>query len=499
MRHDLDMPPREFNQAGERALAWIADYLWYPEKHPVLSRSQPGELKAALPDAAPREGESIDAILDDFERLIVPGVTHWNHPSFHAYFAITGSGPGILGELLSAALNVNGMLWQTSPAATELEEVVLDWLRKLIGLPAEFRGVIVDTASVGVACAIAAARHALSDLEIRDRGMAGRSAVPPLRLYTSEHAHSSVEKAGILLGIGRDNVRAIPADDDFRMSVEDLQAEIERDRAAGMRPFCVVATVGTTSTTSIDPVAAIAEISEREGLWLHVDAAYAGPAAIIPEYRHILDGCDRADSFIINPHKWLFTPIDCSVLYLRDPRQFTDAFSLVPEYLRTSAGDEVTNYMDWGIALGRRFRALKLWMVMRYFGADGLAERVGRHMRLAQELAGWVDEDPDFERLAPTPFSLVCFRARPQALIDRYAGDSEALEAALDEFNEALLNDVNATGKIYISHTRLRGRYTLRFAIGNLRTTEESVTMAWKLIQGSVSERLMRGEDRSSK
>ena len=362
------------------------------------------------------------------------------------------------------------MLWQTSPAATELEEVALQWLRKLLGLPAVFEGVIMDTASVSSLCAVAAARHSLSDLEIRERGMSGRPDLPLLRLYTSDQAHSSIDKAAIVLGLGMQGVRQIPSDESFRMDVAALEAAIKEDRAAGYRPFCVVATVGTTSTTSIDPVPAIAAICKREELWLHGDAPYAGSAAVIPEYRHVLDGCCDSASIVVNPHKWLFTPIDCSVLYVRDPETLTGAFSLVPEYLRTPQAGATKNYMDWGVSLGRRFRALKLWMVLRAFGSDGLSQRLKEHIRLAHLFADWVDEHAEFERLAPTPLSVVCFRARP-ARVD-----------TLDEFNEELLSRLNAGGEIYLSHTKLRGRYTLRLAIGNIRTTEKHVAHAWELI-----------------
>lgn len=486
MKERRDMPADEFKRAGTRVIDWIANYLSHPEAYPVLAPVAPNQLKSALPDSMPEAGEPIDVILDDFEKLIIPGVTHWNHPGFFAYFGITGSAPGILGELLCAALNVNGMLWQTSPAATELEEVALDWLRRLLGLPADFRGVIMDTASVATLCAVAAARHALPDLEIRERGTAGRTDLPRLCLYTSEQAHSSVEKAGLVLGLGSDGVRKVATDDAYRMSVDALERAIREDRAAGHRPFCVVATVGTTSTTSIDPVRAIAETCRREQLWLHVDAAYAGSAAIIPEYRHVLDGCDAAASIVVNPHKWLFTPIDCSAFYTRRPDTFTGAFSLLPEYLRTGAGDGVTNFMDWGVSLGRRFRALKLWMVLRYFGSEGIAQRLTEHIRLAHAFAAWVDGHAEFERLAPAPLSVVCFRARPAGIVGRSqapADDGDEANAALDRFNEALLQRLNAGGEIYLSHTRLRGRYALRLAVGNLRTTEAHVARAWELIQ----------------
>jgi aromatic-L-amino-acid decarboxylase len=474
----------EFRRAGARAIEWIAHYLTHPEEYPVLARVAPSQVKAALPDSPPRAGESMDAILDDFEKIVVPGITHWNHPGFFAYFSITGSAAGILGELLSAALNVNGMLWQTSPSATELEEVAVDWLRQLLGLPEGFEGVIMDTASVSTLCAVAAARHALPDLNIRELGMAGRPELPQLRLYTSEQAHSSVEKAGIVLGIGRKGVRKIPTDDAYCMRPDALENAIAEDRAAGHRPFCVVATVGTTSTTSIDPVPAIARLCEREGIWLHVDAAYAGSAAAVPEYRHVLDGCDAAHSIVVNPHKWLFTPIDCSVLYTREPGTLTGAFSLVPEYLRTDLEGEVRNYMDWGVSLGRRFRALKLWMVLRSFGSEGIADRLREHIRLAQLFAEWVDEHPDFERLAPTPLSVVCFRARPSRLrAARASSGSAEVEAATNKFNQELLSRLNASGEIYLSSTDLGGRYALRLAVGNARTTESHVARAWELIR----------------
>jgi len=486
-----DMTIEEFRRAGARAIDWIARYLDQPEDYPVLSRVAPNQVRSALPANPPRHGEPMDAILDDFQDIVVPGITHWNHPGFFAYFSITGSAPGILGELLSAALNINGMLWQTSPSATELEEVAIDWLRQLLGLPEGIDGVIMDTASVGTLCAIAAARQAIPDLKVRELGLAGRPELPRLCVYCSEQAHSSVEKAGIVLGVGRENVRKIPVDDAFRMDVNALAETIAKDREAGHLPFCVVATVGTTSTTSIDPVAAIAEVCKRESLWLHVDAAYAGSAACMPEFRDVLAGCESAHSIIVNPHKWLFTPIDCSVLFTRKPETLIGAFSLVPEYLRTSVDGEITNYMDWGVSLGRRFRALKLWMVLRTFGSEGIAERLREHVRLAQLFASWVDEHPEFERLAPTPLSVVCFRACPTALASRDRNDAEA---NLDRFNQELLARVNASGEAYLSNTVLRGRYTLRLAIGNIRTTENHVARAWELLQRECATLMTNGD-----
>ena len=466
-----DMPAEEFRRHGYRLIDWIADYLAHPERFSVLPQVEPGQFRAALPDVAPETGEDFTGVLDDWERLLLPGVTHWNHPGFFAYFAITGSGPGILGELLSQALNINAMLWRTGPAATELEEVVLSWLRKMVGLPEEFFGVLTEGASVSSMRAIAAAREALG-LGFRQHGLAGG---PRLRLYTSEQAHSSIEKGAIVLGFGQEGVRKIPADSEFRMRPEALAAAIREDRAAGWLPFCVVATVGTTSTTSVDPLPAIADICAARKLWLHVDAAYAGPAAIVPEYRLLMAGWERADSVVLNPHKWLFTPVECSAFYCRHPETLRAAFSLVPEYLRTPEDACVNNYMDYGVQLGRRFRALKLWFVLRYFGKEGIRVRLREHIRLAQEFAGWVDEDPGFERLAPVPFSVVCFRARPRSV-----GPDDT---RLDQFNTALLDRVNGSGKVYLSHTELNGRFTLRLAIGNLRTTEEHVRIAWELLR----------------
>ncbi len=472
----MDMNSEEFRRYGYQVVDWIADYLAHPERYPVLARTEPGALRRALPAEPPAQGESMEAILADFTHHIIPGITHWNHPAFFAYFAITGSGPGILGELLSAALNVNGMLWKTSPAVTELEEVALDWLRQMVGLPPQF-GIIMDTASVASLCAIAAAREAAGDA-VRREGMAGG---PRLRLYTSEQAHSSIEKAAITLGLGQQGVRKIPVDAEFRMDAAALAQAITEDRRTGRRPFCVVATVGTTSPTSVAPMPTIAEICAREGLWLHVDGAYAGMAAVAPEFRWALAGCERADSIVINPHKWLFTPIDCSAFYCRHADVLRRAFSLVPEYLRTAEAEQaaVRDFMDYGIQLGRRFRALKLWMVIRYFGREGLAARIREHIRLGHLFASWVDAHPDFERLAPTPFSVVCFRARPAG---RPAGPEEERDAYLDALNERLLDAVNATGRAYLSHTRLGGRLALRLAVGNLRTTEAHVRTAWELL-----------------
>jgi len=471
------MDIESFRRDGHLLIDWIAEYLAHPERYPVLAQVEPGQVRRALPEEPPEKPESLEAILQDVEKIIVPGLTHWNHPGFFAYFAITGSGPGILGELLSAAFNVNAMLWRTAPAATELEELVLGWLRQLLGLPPEFMGLINDTASVSSLCAIAAAREALG-LRIREEGLAGRSDLPRLRLYTSEQAHSSIEKAAIVLGLGQAGVEKIAVDDEFRLRSEALEAAIEEDLKAGWKPFCVVATVGTTSTTSVDPVPEIAEICERHKLWLHVDAAYAGAAAILPEKRWALASCERADSIVVNPHKWLFVPVDCSAFYCRHPSILRQAFSLVPEYLRTSEGDRVRNLMDYGIQLGRRFRALKLWMVLRAFGSDGLRQHLRAHIALAERFRGWIETSPDFELLAPVLFSVVCFRSRPHGLSAR-----PETEGYLNRLNESALEAVNRTGEVFLSHTELNGRFALRLAIGNLRTTEAHVRRAWELLQ----------------
>ena len=471
------MDIESFRRDGHRLIDWIAEYLAHPERYPVLAQVEPGQVRRALPEGPPEKPESLEAILQDVEKIIVPGLTHWNHPGFFAYFAITGSGPGILGELLSAAFNVNAMLWRTAPAATELEELVLGWLRQLLGLPPEFMGLINDTASVSSLCAIAAAREALG-LRIREEGLAGRSDLPRLRLYTSEQAHSSIEKAAIVLGLGQAGVEKIAVDDEFRLRSEALEAAIEEDLKAGWKPFCVVATVGTTSTTSVDPVPEIAEICERHKLWLHVDAAYAGAAAMLPEKRWALASCERADSIVVNPHKWLFVPVDCSAFYCRHPSILRQAFSLVPEYLRTSEGDRVRNLMDYGIQLGRRFRALKLWMVLRAFGSDGLRQHLRAHIALAERFRGWIETSPDFELLAPVLFSVVCFRSRPHGLSAR-----PETEGYLNRLNESALEAVNRTGEVFLSHTELNGRFALRLAIGNLRTTEAHVRRAWELLQ----------------
>lgn len=478
-----DMSAEEFRRFGHEVVDWIADYFEHIEERPVLAQVEPGELRSKLPPAAPAEGEAMSEILRDVDRLIVPALTNWNHPSFFALFATSSSAPGIFAEMLSAAFDVKAMLWRTSPASTELEEVALSWLRQMMKLPEEFDGLIYDTASVSSMHAMAAAREML-DVRIREDGMSGRADLPLLRVYSSEQAHSSIEKGIITLGLGQRSLVKIPTDAEFRMDVDALKSAVEEDRRGGHLPFCVVATVGTTSTTSIDPVAEIADICEAEKLWLHVDAAYAGSAAIVPELQHIMRGCERADSLTTNPHKWLFTPFDLSVLYCRRMDVLRRAFSLVPEYLRTSEAETVRNQMDYGIQLGRRFRALKLWMVLRYFGSRGLAARLREHCRLARLFASWVDEARDWELLAPVPLSLVCFRFNPRAY-----EQAEATSApSLDAMNEAIMNNVNSTGRAYLSHTKLDDKLTLRLSIGNIRTSERHIRAVWELLNEKAEE-----------
>jgi aromatic-L-amino-acid decarboxylase len=431
----------DFRADGADTLEWVARYLEDVREHPVLARVEPGEIRAALPSSPPDEGEPFAAVLRDLDRVLVPGTTHWNHPRFFAYFAISGSEPGILAELLTAALNVNTMVWHTGPAATELEELVLDWTRQLLGLPDGLHGHIEDTASTATIVALAAAREL----------------VPGGVVLASEQANFSVEKAAHLLGL---EYKTLPVDGDFRLRADAVVDEFGRGRVTA-----VVPTVGTTATTSVDPVPALADVCSAHGAWLHVDAAYAGAAAVCEEFRWALAGCERADSIVVNPHKWLFTPVDCSCLWTRRPDALLQAFSATPDYLRTTEED-VTNLKDYGPALGRRFRALKLWAVIRCYGREGLQKLIREHVRLARLFASWVGDEPGWEIVAPYPFSVVCFRREGS-----------------DEENEALLERVNATGEIYISGTRLNGRYVLRLAVGNMRTTEDDVARAWELLR----------------
>lgn len=471
-----DMPSEAFRRYGYEIVDWIAGYFEQIEKYPVVSQIEPGWLRDNLPESAPKTGEDFDKILADLDKLILPAVTHWNHPNFHGLFSTSTSSVGVFGEMLSAAFDMKAMLWRTSPASTELEEVTLDWLRRMMGLPDVFEGIIYDTASVSTMHAIAAARER-AGLDIRERGMSGRADLPMLRVYCSEHVHSSIDKSVITLGLGINSLRKIPTDGSYAIRPEKLARAIEEDIAAGIKPICVVPTIGTTSSTSIDPVAEIAEICDRYGLWMHVDAAYAGPAAILPEFRAKFAGWERADSIVVNPHKWLFTPFDLSILYCRDLGALKQAFSLIPEYLKTSEKESVRNGMDYGIQLGRRFRALKLWFVLRYFGQEGLQNRIREHCRLAALFASWVEASDDFEMMAPVTFALCCFRAR-------FGGDN----VDIDKFNERLMNAINASGEAYLSHTKLDGKFTLRLSVGSIRVEERHIEKVWRLLNEYLAE-----------
>lgn len=459
----------EFRDWGHRLIDWVADYLENVEQYPVMSQVKPGEIRARLPAAAPLEGEPFDAIFRDFEEIILPGITHWQSPNFFAYFPSNNSGPSILGELLAAGMGVQGMLWATSPACTELETHVLDWLVDLLGLPAAFKssstggGAIQDSASSATLCAILAARERANGGEGNLKGLDGS-----LVAYCSTQAHSSVEKGVRIAGLGSNNLRFIGVDQHFAMRPELLDAAITADRAAGRRPCFVCATVGTTSSTAIDPIAAIGQVCRRHGVWLHVDGALAGTAAMCPEFHYLHEGFDQVDSYCFNPHKWMFTNFDCDCFFVADRGALIRTLSVLPEYLRNQATESgaVIDYRDWQVPLGRRFRSLKLWFVLRSFGVEGIRERIRRHIGLAREFAGWVADDPRFELAAPAPLALVCFRHRGG-------------EAA----NQQILDRLNASGRMCLSHTRLDEKLTLRLSIGQTNTERRNVEQAWQLIR----------------
>ncbi len=478
---DLDpgrpMSPEEFRRHGRAMVDWIADYWERVEELPVRSRAQPGELRAALPAEAPEQGESFEAMMADVDELILPGITHWQSPNFFAYFPANSSPPAVLGELLSAGLGVQGMLWSTSPACTELETHVLDWLVGMLGLPAKFRsagpggGVIQDTASSSTLCALLAARERA--VACVPEGSGGAAELADLVYYCSDQAHSSVEKAARIAGVAADRLRVLASDHDRRLAAATLRAAVEADRAAGLRPAFLCATVGTTSSNAIDPVAALGEVCAEHGLWLHVDAAMSGTAALCPELRWIHDGLERADSYCFNPHKWMFTNFDCDCFWVADRGPLLAALSILPEYLRNQASESgaVIDYRDWHVPLGRRFRALKLWFVIRSYGVAGLQAAVRGHVALAREFAAWVRDDPDWEVVGEPPLNLVCFRRRGG-----------------DDANERILEAVNAAGRVFLTHTKLDGRYTLRMSIGQTRTERRHVERAWKELRRAAAE-----------
>ncbi len=483
-RGEPDWTSSEFRGALEQVADWVARYREDVASFPVASRLEPGDVRRRLPAHPPATPEPIERILADLDEIIVPGLTHWNHPGFMAYFASSAAGPSVLAELVIAGLGVNAMLWRTSPAATELEMVTIDWLRQAVGLPDAYRGVIMDTASAASFTALLAARE-VSGESVREHGLAGNADHPALGVYVSDQAHSSLEKAAIAAGLGQRNVRRIAVDERFRMDVGALEGALGRDAASGVRPAFVCATLGTTSTASVDPVSDIADAARRFGCWLHVDAAYAGPAAMLPELRPRFEGWERADSIVLNPHKWMGTPLDCSVLLFRDGEPFRRSLALTPAYLE-SEHPGAPNLMDYGLSLGRRFRALKLWFLFRCLGTERLSDTLRNHVRLAHEFAERLGEDRRFELAAPVSFSTVCFR--PSA-----DGESRTAEEA-DELGRRVLEAVNADGRVFLSHTVLEGRYTLRLSVGSVHTREEDVVAAVKSVREAY-DREVRGDE----
>lgn len=468
------MDKEAFKQFGYKFVDWAADYLTEVERFPVKSQLKPGEMRSQIPENPPQRGEAMEKIFEDFKEIILPGMTHWQHPSWFAYFPANNSPPSVLAELLTAALGAQCMIWQTSPAAAELEEVVLEWLRKMLGLPEGMAGVIQDTASTATLCALLTAREKATNFESNRAGLK-----KPLIVYASEEAHSSIEKGVKIAGFGKENLRYIPADEAFALIPSKLEEAVIEDKKRGFQPACVVATLGTTSSTAVDPLKPIGKICSEHGLWLHVDAAFSGTAAILPEKKSMLDGAEYIDSFVFNPHKWMFTNFDCSAYFVKDPGTLIRTFEIHPEYLKTGLDAQVKNYRDWGIQLGRRFRALKLWFVIRFYGVEGLQKMVREHIRLAQEFKGRVEEHEHFELMAPVSASLVCFRLND--------GRSEE---ELDELNRRLLESLNQTGKVFFTHTTLRGKYVLRMVIAQRTTEERQVKAGWELIVSKAKELL---------
>lgn len=474
------MTPDQFRKYGKEIIDWIADYYENIEKFPVLSQINPGDIKNQLPGTPPTEGQPFDQIMGDVNEIIMPGITHWQSPNFYAYFPSNSSGPSVLGDLLSSGLGVQGMLWSTSPACTELETTVMDWLAQMLQLPEKFKststggGVIQDTASSAALSAILAAREQKTKFQTNDKGCTGK-----LTAYISTQTHSSVEKAIKIAGIGKDNLRLIDADENLAMNTSALEKAITNDIDAGLTPFFVCASIGSTSTNAMDPLTAIGEISRKYELWLHVDAAMSGTAAICPEYRHFLDGVELANSFSFNPHKWMFTNFDCNCFFVADRSVLIKTLSILPEYLKNKAteGGVVFDYRDWHVQLGRRFRSLKLWFVIRHYGVSGLQHHVREHVRVAQQFAEWVKSSEDFYLVASAPLNLVCFRHKRD-----------------NEFNKTLLETINKTGKMFFSHTVINGQYVLRMCIGQTNTQQQHVEQAWKLIQETANELISKNE-----
>lgn len=464
-----------FRQEAHRMVDWIADYYAHVDTYPVKSMIRPGSVFAAIPSEPPSKPETMEQIFADFEKVIMPGMTHWQSPGFFAYFPSNTSFPSLLGEMLSSALGAQCMKWETSPAATELEEAVMNWLRRMIGLPDSFEGVIQDTASTSTLTAILTAREKSTGFLVNNSGMVGAE---HMRVYCSAEAHSSVEKAVKIAGIGRENLVKIATDEAFRMKPELLREAIAADIRNGLKPVCVVAALGSTGSTAVDPIGAIGDICQEFGIWFHVDAAFSGNAMILPEFQWMLKGVEKADSFVFNPHKWMFTNFDCSAYFVKDSESLVNTFKLVPEYLKSQIPEHVNDYSNWGIQLGRRFRALKLWFVIRSFGTEGLQDKIRKHIALAAELKSWIENHPSFELLAPVDFSLVCFRFHPQGLND---------PDQLNRLNEKLMLQVNLTGKAYITHTKLNGVFALRMVTAQTTMETKHVNQAWNLILDEAS------------
>ena len=470
------MDKEAFRKIGYSFIDWVADYMTGVARYPVMSQVEPDQIKKRIPREPPNKGEPMEKLFDDFKEIILPGVTHWQHPSWFAYFPANNSPPSVLAELLTAGMGAQCMIWQTSPAAAELEEVVLEWLRRMLGLPEGMAGAIQDTASTATLCALITARERATDFECNTKGLR-----LPLTVYASEETHSSLEKGVKIAGYGRESLRLVPTDDSFAMIPSRFEEAVEQDKRNGFKPAFAVATLGTTSSTAIDPLKDIGRICRDQGIWLHVDAAFSGTAAILPEKRAMLEGAEYMDSFVFNPHKWMLTNFDCSAYFVKDAGALIRTFEIHPEYLKTGVDSQVKNFRDWGIQLGRRFRALKLWFVIRSYGVEGLQAMIREHIRLARLFEEWIREDSRFEILAPVSSSLVCFRlndGRP--------------EADLAKLNEDLLESLNRTGRLCLTHTSLKGRYALRMVVAQRTTEERHVREAWDLIREKTGELLVK-------
>ena len=461
----------EFRKSAHQIVDWIADYLEKIEEYPVKPKVAPGEIFEKLPDSAPVQSESISDIMKDLQETIMPGITHWQSPNFFAYFPANSSYPSILAEMITATLGVQGMIWETSPAAAELEEKVMNWLKQMLGIPAKFDGIIQDGASAATLCSILSARERYSHYRINETGF---NSDYKYRVYCSTETHSSVDKAVMISGFGKQSLVKVGVDEELRMDPKQLKTMILKDLSDQLKPVCVIATLGTTSTTAIDPLDEISKICQEFGIWLHIDAAFAGTALILPEYRWMIKGIEKADSFVFNPHKWMFTNFDCSAYFVKDKDSLTRTFEIMPEYLKTKTKGQINNYRDWGVPLGRRFRALKLWFVLRNIGIKELQEKIRHHINLANRFATEVSQHVDFELMTPVTSSLVCFRYKP---------DGELNENELNQLNESLMHRLNDSGKLFLTHTKIRGKFTLRMCIAQTHVQEIHVNRAWQLIQ----------------